>query len=416
MLDPAFPFAAAGNWKYSIDNSGGSPGRMNSVNRTNPDLSEPYISNCYALSPSSLKIDFSEPVTDLASRPACISIDGEEIAEIQRMDSLPMEYRIILSEDLEQGVVYTLDFKNVSDFAGNMLYPSYCQAGLFSTPLPGDLVINELLFDPLPGESEFIEFFNRSDKIIDMSNLNIACINLQSGDTGSVSSLSDEPRQIMPESYYVICEEKESIINSYTNIEASNIFEAGKLASLPDKEGRVLLFRKDLLQIDAFSYSGDFHSDMLSSTEGVSLERISPDIQTNIKSNWHSASGLSGWATPGLKNSVFSDTDLRQESSISLSSSRITPDSDGFEDYLLIQFNLEEGEWIIDIRIFNDLGYQVKNLCENLSAYGSESICWHGTDINGNILPSGLYIVFVEALSSTGKIIRWKKVCSVLRR
>lgn len=415
MIDPSCPFSGSSNWSFSTDLNGGSPGRVNSVNDNNPDLLEPYIKNCYAATTSSLIVEFSEPVDVLNNSSIGISFNGTRVEEIEKLDSLRRSYSVKPAEDLLPGVLYTLDFSNVRDYAGNSLRPTYCQAGLPSRPLSGDLIINEVLFDPLPGQPDFIEFYNRSEKVLDASSLIVTCINLHSGDTGSVTYLSASPRCILPGSYYVVCEDKAALSAAYFSSDPQNIFEPGKLTALPDDKGRILLLRRGLGVIDDFSYYDDYHNDMLSSRSGISLERISHEIESNNRSNWLSATGISGWATPGVKNSVSTGPVSNGESSLSFSSSRITPDNDGYEDYLLIQFNLEEGEWLIDARVYNDMGYRLNTLCNKLTAYGRETLLWQGTDYNGKLLPTGIYIIFIEAVSSTGKVLRWKKVCSVLR-
>jgi len=416
MIDPDFPFAGLSNWTYSISERGGTPGYQNAVNRINSDLCEPQIKNCFTLSQELVKVDFSEPVVDFSLYPGRVQIGGIDAEEIIKTDSLRRSYEIRPGDKLRAGEVYTLDFINILDYGGNRLNPSFCQTGLIQKPLSGDIIINEVLFDAFPGEPEFIEFYNRSDRIIGASGLLLTCINTQSGDTGTITYLSPEPRCILPGDYYVITEDKNSLQERYFSSDPGRIFELNNLTTLPDNRGRLLLMSKDLTMIDDFTYYEGIHMDNISETAGVSLERISPEISSNIRSNWHSATGLSGWGTPGLENSVFMCTDFSTESSLSLSSSKITPDNDGYEDYLVINLNMGEGEWLVDIIIYDDQGYRINYLCKKMSASGSDMIIWHGTDGNERLLPTGIYIVFVKAVSSTGKINKWKKVCSVLRR
>ncbi len=416
MIDTDYPFAEKGNWTYSLDSRGGTPGCRNSAYKYWPDLSEPYVENCFALSPSALKIIFSEPVTEIKELTDNIHITGFDIENILKVDSLRRAYELTISGNLTIGGVYTIDFSGIYDYSSNILYPGYCRFGLTQKAVPGDLIFNEVMFEPLPGCSEYIEFYNRSEKTIDAGDLQITSINLQSKDTGVITLLSEEPRCILPGDYFVITEDKSNILINYYNSDPLCIYETGNLTSLPDGKGRLLLMSRDLLLIDDFSYYDDYHFDLLSATAGISLERINPDINTNTPSNWHSATGLSGWGTPGLANSVDNYTDPEGSSELSLSSTRITPDNDGFEDFLSINLNMVDGQWIVDILIYDDSGRRVKYLSENMSAYGKETIIWQGRDNNGNILPDGIYIVFVRAVSQAGEVYKWKKVCSILRR
>ncbi len=416
MIDPDFPFAGRGNWTYSVDSNGGTPGSRNSVFKTWPDLAEPLIENCYALSTSSVRVDFSEPVTDLSLLSHNTQIAGLEVNNIVRLDSLRRSYMMELGEDLAMGVIYTIDFYDIYDYGANILNPGFCQFGLTQKPASTDVIINEVMFEPLTSGSEYVEFYNRSEKIIDAGSLQLTCINLQSMDTGIITLLSDCPRCILPGDYFVITENKAGIVESFSNSDPAAIHEVSNLTTLPDSKGRLLLMHRDLTIIDDFSYYDDYHIDLLSGTTGVSLERISADISTNNSSNWHSATGLSGWGSPGLSNSVYDPLLSDIESTLILSSTRITPDNDGFQDYLTISLKLPEEEWIVDIIIYDDSGYRVNHLCENMSAFGEEKIIWQGIDKYNNILPEGIYIVFVKAVSSSGMVSKWKKVCSILRR
>jgi hypothetical protein len=416
MIDTDFPFCVNGNWKYSVDKRGGTPGCSNSVDMYRPDNEEPYIENCYALSPSALRINFSEPVTELIGLSKNIQVAGYEIENILKLDSLRRSYLITMDNDFVKGEIYTIDFTDIYDYGSNILNPGFCLFGLAQKPVEGEIIINEVLFEPLPGGSEYIEFFNRSDRLIDAGSMQVTCVNLQSMDTGTVTLLSEEPRCILPGDYFVITEDRLNILESYFNSDKSCIYQSANLTSLPDSKGRILLMKRDLTILDDFSYYDDFHNDLLSGTSGISLERISPDINTNNPSNWHSATGISGWGTPGLENSVADILTAGSKTGITLSSSRISPDNDGYEDFLIINLNLEDGEWIVDIIIYDDSGCRVNILCENMSAYGKEKIIWQGTDNNSNLLPGGIYIVFVRGVSSKGEVYKWKKVCSILRR
>ena len=115
--------------------------------------------------------------------------------------------------------------------------------------------------------------------------------------------------------------------------------EISSLPSMPDDKGHLILYSRELVKIDEVSYSEKMQSSLLSGYEGVALEKINPDNKSEETKNWHSASESSGWGTPGAPNSVCSEMPVTSDM-VNLSSSRITPDDDGFEDMLVIDFNL----------------------------------------------------------------------------
>ncbi len=62
--------------------------------------------------------------------------------------------------------------------------------GLTEPAGPGDILFNELLFNALPGDPDYLELYNSSDKIIDASRLGLVSVNDASGDTSEVYLVS----------------------------------------------------------------------------------------------------------------------------------------------------------------------------------------------------------------------------------
>jgi len=44
------------------------------------------------------------------------------------------------------------------------------------------------------------------------------------------------------------------------------------------------------------------------------------------------------------------------------------------------------------------------------------SVVWDGTDDNGSVVNTGIYIVLITIFDDSGKTNKWKKVCTVIRR
>jgi flagellar hook assembly protein FlgD len=133
-----------------------------------------------------------------------------------------------------------------------------------------------------------------------------------------------------------------------------------------------------------------------------------------VKINWHSASESSGWATPGAANSVFVEAPVSDDKVV-FSSTKITPDNDGNDDILLIQFNLTGNGNVVSVSIFDETGSYIKKVAANLFTGHEASIIWDGTADDGSIVNNGIYIVFITLFDDTGKTERWTKVCTVIR-
>ncbi|MEZ4997347.1 MAG: FlgD immunoglobulin-like domain containing protein [Bacteroidales bacterium] len=99
-----------------------------------------------------------------------------------------------------------------------------------------------------------------------------------------------------------------------------------------------------------------------------------------------------------------------------MSSGRISPDGDGFEDLLSVGVIPGGEDNIISVTIFNDRGYLVRRLAERFSAGSGTYFAWDGFSDSGARLPAGLYLIIAESYNATGSSRRWKKACALLYR
>ncbi len=414
MIDPGFPFFFDKNWTASISGKGGTPGSSNSVNRSNPDMSFKGIINIFPGDSSYLKISFSEPVKNLAERVSGIRINGNGIRSVSASDPLMREFIIKPDYPFNRHQQYSLTIPgNITDFAGNYPDVNSFTFGLPEGAVKSDILFNEILFNPLPGDADYIELYNSSAKIINASELYLVSIN-ESGIHSSLISASDENRCILPGSYYTISTDRESILNRYFSSRQENIFQVTLLPSMPDDDGHLILFNRQLELIDEVSYNEHMHYSLLAGNEGISLEKERPSVLSTDLKNWHSASETSGWGTPGAPNSVYTGKPVTDDIFV-FSSTRISPDNDGYEDLLVIDFNLNGNGNVISVTIFDEMGSYITKLADNLLAGNQASVTWNGTGDDGSLVNSGIYIVLISVFDDTGKTERWKKVCAVIR-
>jgi hypothetical protein len=415
IVDTDYPFYQEGNWHASVSKEGGTPGKINSVSGENHDYIFFGIENVSLDDSMTIILKLSETVIDLDKNTGNIEVEGLVISNIFPADPLMREYAIIFSEPLRKGRIYTLSAaSDVTDFAGNMMQKNEFLFGIPDPVQKGDILFNELLFNPLPDEPDFIEFYNCSPRIVDASELILVSVNDELNDTSSVVFVSPEKRNILPDEYYAITTGKKSLLNRYFSSDPYEIFEVSHLPSMPDDKGHLILFNRRLDKIDEVLYDENMHYPLLSSNEGISLEKIRPEGSSADKLQWHSASEASGWGTPGAANSVlYAQSESNDE--VVFSSTRITPDYDGNEDFLVIDLNLAELGNVISITVFDEAGSFVKKLTDNLFAGPEASIIWNGTAEDEKLVSTGIYIILISVFDDKGKIQNWKKVCTVIR-
>ena len=166
--------------------------------------------------------------------------------------------------------------------------------------------------------------------------------------------------------------------------------------------------------IDKVSYSENMHNPLLSGFEGIALEKTGKCNLSRETASWHSATEISGWGTPGGPNSVYAEL-LGQTDKMSLSSTKITPDNDGYEDFLSISISLTGNANAVSVSVFDEAGGFVKKIASNMLTGAEATFLWDGTADDGSPVNSGIYIILINLFDDKGKTERWKKVCTVLR-
>ncbi len=415
MIDPNYPFFYEGNWKASSSRKGGTPGTSNSVTTYNPDHTFYGIENAFPDDSINIRVRFSEPLLNLSERISSIKIAGKTITGINATDPIYREFLLKSEIPLSAGNIYRLEIEEeITDFSGNPILNAGFSFGIPENPEPNDLLFNELLFNPLQGDPDYIELYNVSDRIIDASRLLLVSLNDGTGDTSQTYQLSDEKRCILPDTYYAVTIGKNKILARYFSSDQHYIFETGSIPSMSDDKGHIVLFDMELDKINEVTYYEKMHSSLLSGYEGVALEKTGPFNSSEDQVNWHSASESSGWGTPGAPNSLFVELPATTDEII-FSSTKMTPDEDGIEDFLEIRLNLTGTGNVVSATVFDETGHYIKKIAENLLAGPAATLFWDGTADDGIVVRTGIYIIFLTIYDETGKTGKWKKVCTVIR-
>jgi len=415
IIDTGYPFFEKGNWRASVSLEGGTPGKVNSVSGVNRDKSFSGIENVFPDDSITVSIRFSETITGLNSKTGTIEIEGSDIDTLFNSDPLYRDYTVFLEKPLQHGRIYTVKIgDDVTDFAGNRMEKNEFRFGMTEPAGNGDILFNELLFNPCPDDPDFIELYNCSDRILNASALLLVSVDDEAHDTSSVVSVSAENHCVIPRNYIVITSGKEALIDRFPCSDPDNIFEVSSLPSMPDDRGHLILYNLSLEKIDEVYYDEDMHYSLLSRNEGISLEKVRTNGKSADRSQWHSASESSGWATPGAPNSVLSENSEGGDKVV-FSSTKITPDNDGNEDFLVIDFSLEGPGNVISVDIFDETGRFVKRVADNLLAGPESSVVWNGTAGDEKLVNTGIYILLISLFDDSGKTQKWKKVCTVIR-
>ncbi|KAB2871233.1 MAG: hypothetical protein F9K37_03835 [Bacteroidales bacterium] len=408
----------ASNWRASQASAGGTPCEPNSVSGLNPDITKPRVVATEVMDNRTIKISYSEQMDSLSftlsDNYALPSVLG--ILSIISSGNLFNEVTIMLTNPMETNQRYTLTVSDeVMDFAGNRIDEVDIDFALPQTPLANEIVINEVLFNPYTGGTDFVELYNNSTKTFDLKKLYLSNRDLNTLDLNQTYPASDTARLFFPYEYIVICTNPDLVKQFYTAEKPNAFVWASKLASFNNDKGYVVLLDEQLGVIDEFNYTEKMHNKLINDTKGVSLERINPNLPSNEASTWQSASQVVGFATPTYKNSQHTDA-TTSTSNFTLSPETFSPDGDGREDYLLINYNLPDAGYLANIRVYTSIGVEVYRLANNLLLGTEGSIRWDGINFSNRRVPVGIYIIYIEYFNLKGEVKKEKKVCVVASR
>lgn len=416
MTDPRNPCSGGSNWNASIHPSGGTPGKKNATDAPLEDAAAPLLKITYTSDSLNLVLVFDEPLDSLSGATRShYSIDGG-LTIINAVTLAPLfnQVALTLSAPMQTGTVYHIRAENLQDCKGNSQVSGITvKAGRPSGALPGDWVINEILFNPKPNGYDYVEFYNRGQQVLDAGQLFIANRNA-GGVISSIKALAASPFYIFPGEYLVLGEEADNLYLQYLVSNPDAVLDISTLPSYPDEEGTVVTLNAQGDVLDEVRYREDWHFKLIDNPEGVSLERLDPEGPSQEAGNWHSAASTAGYGTPGYKNSQYKllEPVLAR---IVVSPKIFSPDNDGRDDVATIQYTVTGSGYVANLAIFDAEGRPVRRLVRNGTLGLTGNWNWDGLDEMGKKLPVGTYILFTEIFNLQGKKEQFKNVIVLAR-
>ncbi|MGZ8538923.1 MAG: lamin tail domain-containing protein, partial [Flavisolibacter sp.] len=403
-------------WKSSFDTRGGSPGKINSVDGILQDNMAPRLLKTYSVDSINIVGVFDEPVDSMTASSISNYSFSHQINILSTQPEPPFFDRIHirLSSPMQKGIVYELTARHISDCNRNEIgIHRTAKAGIGEIALTGDIIVNEILFNPRPNAFDFVELYNKSNKIVDISTLSIAS-KTSTGVLTQPKKISEKPFFLFPQEYLIVTKDKSSLQHEYLVKNPDQMITC-VLPSYPDDKGTVVLTNEQGHLIDELSYSDKWHFTLISNDEGISLERIDPSSNSLDKENWHSASATAGFGTPTYQNSQYKQTDV-MNGEITINSKIISPDNDGLDDFLTINYELETPGYLANVNVFNSDGRLVLRFKKNELLGVKGSWQWDGSGENKHKLQPGIYIFHTEIFNLKGIRKNFKNVIVLAAR
>lgn len=245
---------------------------------------------------------------------------------------------------------------------------------------PGQIVLNELMFAD-QGSGEWMEWFN---------NFNADCsleIQLINGNDTANAGLV-----LKADQYLLMVEDSASMILNYPEILTNQcrIVEVDPWLSLNNYKDSLVITDLYKTVIDELSY------EVSSWDQGISMERVNSMITSNNPQNWGKSVDPRG-ATPGQINSI-TVTANTSRGTVTVDPNPFSPDQDGVDERCLITVDLDFYPQRLDVNIFDVTGHKIKTLHQGQGRQ-NQVLIWDGTDNNYQLMPPGIYIIFINAES-----------------
>ena len=411
QINPTIPCVNSSNWIGANLTAYGTPGTTNSVYDGTPDAITPSLINADVISAIMVDLCFDETLDTSNISISQFSCSGGISITNLMVNPSANCISLTLSPAIDTGIVYTLTLNGMGDCSGNLVSNSVTQIILPHTGAVGDLIINEVLFNPFTGGDDFVEIYNNSEKHIDLYNWKLA--NWDDGITDNFKAIAVH-KLMRPGDYIVLTKDSSDIQSNYLNAIFGNFVQLTSLPTYSNDSGTVFLILPDLdsTVCDYFRYDEDLQFALINNPDGISLERIDFDRPTNESTNWHSAAESAGWATPGLENSQYYPGQITSDA-VSVEPEIFSPDNDGFEDILNINYTMANPGFVGNVTIFDANGRIIRNLVQNELLAAAGTVSWDGLNNKREKVRIGMYIVYFEVFDLEGNVSSVKKACVV---
>lgn len=418
QIDPFNPCAGADNWSASQDPSGGTPGRENSINAPNETL--PSVERMSMLGDNTLFLWFDQQM-DRAS------VADASHYHLESLDVYPTEVivnpnnaanvELVFQVVFEEGKVYTLTVNEVANCNGQLISPNTrLDFGLPHTIGPGEILINEILFDPISPGVDYVELYNVSEKTFDMAELKLGVIKdrFPNPSDTTLREITENSNLFLPHSYLLLSTDGRMVARQYECV-PENFVDMNSFPSFSNSGGMAFIISREGVVIDQMEFSESMHYPLLKETKGVSLERVSWELPSSQLDNWHSAAESVHFGTPGYLNSMGQHW-VETEGEVSVAPTVFSPDGDGFDDHAVIHYSLEKAGCTVNAYVFSVEGRLVRHLVKGELVGQEGGFAWNGLDEKGNRVPLGLYVIVTEVLDLQGVVTSFKNAVGVASR
>lgn len=408
-LDPEGPSNSATNFATTTA-AIGTPNAQNSVFA--PDTTPPALLDATSVDARTVHLLFSEPVTEeSATDPSVYAVTPDRpIADAVRNADDSSTVILTLGTPLPDRQTASVLVSGISDLAGNV--QTKARASFFvgrpDTPVPGEVVLSEVMFDPATGSTgEYVEIVNATlDRLFDLSDLAL-------GDApeDDPDQLARDQTLLRPGEFVALASDPAAVQETFPDA----TIRPADVPGLSNSGDTILLFlmeEDEALTLDSLTYDPRWHRPELDDATGISLERRLLTGFTNDPTIWTSSlSALGG--TPGSSNSVTASPVPNPDGAGVTVLSPFHPDAG---ESAVIRYTLRAPSSLVRARIFDSAGRVVRVLEQGHFTGDTGTLLWDGRGNDGRRLRVGLYVVLLEAVDVAAGVTEAYRAPVVLAR
>ncbi len=407
-------------WHSSIDLNGGTPGKPNSKSSLSPVLSGPELENILVNGASHIALHFNQKLSPhLSLEETDMELSNAMHPREYQVDPYDMKWlNIGFDENIEAGKVYRISIRSGLENCIGKVQDIELSAPFAKSvsPVRGDLLINEILFNPYPDASDFVEFINVSSKVLDLAGLRIA--NISERDTFIIHPHLNNV--LFPGQIIALTKDPEQLRVLYHVPDTAFIVPAA-LPDWNDDKGNISVFQShfgSMSLLDQMNYTAEMHSSDYEDVEGVSLERIDLLSPSGNVSNWQSGVSFTHYATPGYSNASSLEKTSpsgHKKEKIFLDKTRFNPGAEGIAGMLGIHYLLQGNSGRFACSVYDMGGQLIKNISGAQPVGSRGFVFWDGLDRDNIPCDTGVYII-LAALYEAGTGVYTRKMPVLLER
>ena len=216
-------------------------------------------------------------------------------------------HKYVIQPPLQNQQIVEVKIGPIKNCNGDTLQQSVQPLGYSSLlPSAGQLQFNEVMFNALDAQPDYLEVVNTSQQPLQLMGLQLQIITDQQPE--DIITLSTQPFILYPREIRCFSAEPYALAMANNPKVFHRHQRVVNFPNLPASGATLRLTHPSITEpIDEMTYSESMHSPVIRSNKGVSLEKTSPTAPSNQSMHWVSATTTAGYATPGETNSQCSD-------------------------------------------------------------------------------------------------------------